>query len=700
MSQLVPVDYDPFSSVAAGASDDQAGMGMGQVLAGAGRAIAGDVGDVARGLWQAGPQTLADVYQGKIQPGTPEFEDAARRTAGTFGAGAAPEGSLALGVSKRLLGGAETPIADTLAQNQFVDELRQMHLARDDGLPLSGATQPIAPPPHIQSHDDMAGLVSRYADLAQQGEAAKDWYLDSGRAIAAAAGDTERADKFAAALAGTSSGSEVASNLQHAVTMHNQAMVGDPLSAGRFPTAMGQRVSGAYYGDEPLSGEKIGPFMGAVVGEWNPDFAHTFVNDIHNMRAAEYPGTAAQQTAGGLFTGTPSLGQHNFTRILADQATDELKARTGEDWTPSQVQAASWAAIKSRNEGAPVSDTALNYADALGRTMGQGSWESAPGQTAGHLPEYFDAKPEDQQAFHAAIRSALVDDQGRDVIAQHLGLMTGSSLDAPGVFRGAVSPGTQSQVALGQAPGGWRAGVDPASRDLMNTAEAVRGLLLRQDAAAWHKPSYAAGMSMKDANLADIRIGDGRPLDPDEALNVTQAMADRTGTDFFSPIGTSQGYRFLNVPEASGLSNQVFQKHVRDLVASDLHPDAQIVHAKADSGYMPNDWQESPNGEDYLGAISGTGRPDLQRAGAQLLATLGPRVAQVEEDFANHLGWTPNRGSRVWETSPIIQQHAGAVIPNPPRPWQRPAAPGGPFSLVPVDHDPFAGQGAAAGAAP
>jgi hypothetical protein len=694
---LVPVDYDPFAD-----SDDQVSEAGGQAFLGAGRAIAGDVGDVAGGMLQTAA-IPGQVWKGELQPGTPEFESAARQFAGTFGQGVAPGGSVAAGVARRALGGAETPIDATLAQNQFIDELRQMHQARDDGLPLSGAAQPIAPPPHITSHDDMAGLVGRYADLAQQGEAAKDWYLDSGRAIAAAAGDTDRANKFAAALAGTSSGTDVASNLQAAVTMHNQAMVGDPLSAGRWPQAMGKQVSGAYYGDDPLSGEKIGPFMGATVAEWNPDFAHTFVNDIHNMRAAEYPGTAAQQTAGGLYSGSPTLGQHNFTRILADQATDELKNRTGEDWTPSQVQAASWAAIKSRNEGAPVSSTAFNYADALGRTYGQGSWESAPGQTSANLPEYFDAKPEDQQAFHAAIRGALVDDQGRDLIAQHLGLLTGPSLDAPGVFQGAVSPGTQSQIALGQAPGGWRAGVDPASRDLMNTAEATRGLLLRQDAAAWHKPSYAAGIGMKDANLADIRMG--RPLDDDEALAVTQGMADRTGTDFFSPIGTAQGYRFLNVPEASGLSNQVFQKHVRDLVASDLHPETgnvNIVHAKADSGYLPNDWQESPNGEDYLGAISGTGRPDLQRASAQLLATLGPRVAQVEEDFANHLGWTPNRGSRIWETSPVIQQHAGAVIPNPPRPWlqqQRPAAPGGPLSLVPVDHDPFALGGATMGAA-
>jgi hypothetical protein len=700
---LIPVDHDPFGEgadplLAPGAAPNPPDPGWGSMLS---QALGLDtLADVSRGYvrgqaelagrdWSQEP--LIGVGQGGELTGRiPAF--AGQFTSGL--AGPVPAGALGAGPAiLRRAGALETPFEDAAAQGEFVGRLRDAHLARDDALPLVGKQAVIEPPPHIQTDADMTGLVNRYADLAQQGAPWRDWYTRSGQAIlAAAGGDPSAADKVAAAAARTSTGTDVDSNMLAAITMHNQAMAGDPLRAGRFPNQMGPAVERYYYGGEPISGEKIKPFMGAVAEEWNPDFAHTFVNDVWNMRSLEYPPKGDYQaTEGGLYAGSPTNGQHNFSRIVADQAGDELARRTGVDWSPKQTMAATWVAQKAKTEGIPLQQAAGDFADGLRNNYAQLSWESAPGMTTNHLPEFHTAAPEDRQAFHDAIRGALTDDQGRDLIAQHLGLLTGPSFDAPGVYAGRVNPGTQGQVALGQAPGGWRAGVDPASRDLADTGELVRGLLLRQDAVGWHKPAYAAGMGLKDANMADIRLADGRPLSLDEAGRVTQGMADRTGSDFFSPIGTPQGYRLLNVPEASGLNNQQFQRHVRDLVADDLHPDADIVHARADSNYIANDWKANPNGQDFVRALGGTGRPDLQRAGAQLLATLGPRVSQIEEDFHDRLGWTPDRASRIWETSPVIQRYQGSVVPSPPKPWlQRPAPQGSrPPLLVPVDHDPF-----------
>jgi hypothetical protein len=377
---------------------------------------------------------------------------------------------------------------------------------------------------------------------------------------------------------------------------------------------------------------------------------------------------------------TPSLGQHNFTRVLADRAAQTLEARTGERWSPEQVQAAAWTGIKSREEGTRAEDAAFNFADALRKNYAQTSWESAPGMTTGHFPEFANAPLADRQAYHNAIRDALTDENGRDTILSHLGMLTGKTIDAPGVFEGRINPGSQSQVAVGNAPGGWKAGIDAASRSLLDTAEMVRGLLLRQDAVAWHKPAYSPAIRPADVNLVDVRMG--RPLSADEAQAVTAAMKEATGSEFYAPIGTEKGFRFLNVPEASGLDNKTFAEAVRRVAGSDILPgEVQLHHAKADSFYHENNWQENPGGEDYLRGLSGTGRPHLERAAAELLGTLGPRVAKVEEDFARTHGWTPNRESRVWE-NPLIAQHRQDVIPNPTLPWQR--------RLIPVDHDPFA----------
>jgi hypothetical protein len=488
-------------------------------------------------------------------------------------------------------------------------------------------------------------------------------------------------------------------------------MVGDPLSAGRFPAAMGSDVERYYYGNDPVTGEKIAPFHNALDVGWNPDFPHTYVNDVWNMRGMEYPGKG-----GKLYDETPTLGQHNFTRIIADQAADEIERRTGQRWEPQELQAAAWAAIKSREENLPLSQTAMNYASGLERNMAQASWEAAPGLTSGHLPEFHTASMADRQAYHDDIRSVLVDDQGNDIIHRHLGLLTGPSFDAPGYFRGNVAPGTQAPAAVGQAPGGYKLGVDPASRDLMNAGEAVRGLLLRQDAFSWLKPSYSAALANKDlsqANMADMRIG--RPLTMDEAGDVGNKMQELTGSDFFSPIATRQGYRLYNVPGVTGLTNRDFWGKVRELAASDLHPDADIVNARADGNYVENDWSKrsEAGGQNFIGEIRRTGRPDVQRATAELLATLGPRIQQVEERWAQTHGWTPNRASRIWD-NPIIQGYGNAVVPNPPRPWVQRPAPGGsapplfsivpggaipsnpaqaaqpPPDLIPVDHDPFA----------
>jgi hypothetical protein len=407
------------------------------------------------------------------------------------------------------------------------------------------------------------------------------------------------------------------------------------------------------------------------------------------MRANEYPGKNGGLFGGGTDESSVSLGQHNFSRIVGNLAADELKARTGLDWSPEQTQAAAWTGIKSKIEGTDPRAAAFDFADALRRNYAQASWESAPGASTGHFPEYESAPLADKQAYHEAIKGVLTDANGRDIIQQHLGLLTGPTIDAPGVYQGVVSPGSQSQVALGRTPVDKSVGysaLDPASKMLMDVGEAVRGLLLRQNAVSWHKPTFAPKIDPADVNMIDVRLG--RPLTTDEASAVTDAMKAQTGKDF-APISTPNGFRFLNDPGYTEIPNKDFINHTREVVGSGVLPgDAQIYHAKADSTYLENNWQENPNGEDYLRRISATGRPHLERAAAELLASLGPRIGKVEEDFARHFGWTPNRESRVWE-QPDIARHAKDVIPSPTLPWLR-RTNQEPLRLIPVEHDPFA----------
>jgi hypothetical protein len=265
-----------------------------------------------------------------------------------------------------------------------------------------------------------------------------------------------------------------------------------------------------------------------------------------------------------------------------------------------------------------------------------------------------------KQAYHNDIVRALSDEGGRDIIASHLGLLTGKNVFGPGYFEGRVNPGTQTPVVLG----GTAKGIDPASEELLNTQERVRGILLRQDAIAYHKPIWTEAPIGKH-NLADVDIG--RQLTPDEAIAVARAMHAETGSDFFSPITSEKGFRFLNVPEASGVSNKNFRAAaLRVMEKADL-PEYKFGSTTSHSFYEPNDWSKNPNGEGYRSGLAATRSPDLQRRAAELLATLGKRVAEVDDRYAAQHGWTHGPQTRWWEDP----QHQGLlqdVIPNPPRP--------------------------------
>jgi hypothetical protein len=678
MPRLIPVDHDPFADpTAAGDADDQVG--------------ASTVGDLASRYsqwWQAGP-----LAQG-MKP-----EDVDRLAMG-FGTDAGGGGLV--GAVK-----SETPIADTLAQGQLINTLRDQHLARGEaGLPLTGAAgkEPIAPPPHIQTMDDFNGLVDRYSGLVSEGMPyAKDWYPESGAAtLFHAGGDPEIAGKLTQAQAGTSQQTPVPVNLRSAVTGHYQAMLGEPIKTGLFPNQMGKALESYYYGNVPISGEKIGPFSTASAEEFLPDLGgHSFVNDIWNMRASEYPGAngglyTEGVPAGELYDGSPSKGQHNFTRILANAAQDRMAAQ-GDNLLPKQIQSSSWAAIKSRVEGTPIAAASQNFGDFLRNTYGQLSWESAPGASTDHLPEYFDAPLEQKQEFHNDISSVLNDDQGRFIPALHMGLLSGETLEAPGVWAGQVTPGSQAMVPMGMAPGGiGKTGgmVDSASRTLADATARVTALLLRQDGAAWNRPFYAESMPLRTRNMVQADLG--RPPSLGEATAADAAMTDAVkaaggNPGAFSPISTPTGFRFINDPAESGLSHPAFQKLAGTLFGSEnpALPDYDWWSGHADGFLEKNNWKEDPNGERYLQGLSAAGSPGLQGRAADLLAVLGPRIADVEEKFARNYGWTPNRDTRVWE-NPVIQQHAGTLIPNPPRPWRTPtsgppgpgpAPPGGPLFL-------------------
>lgn len=112
------------------------------------------------------------------------------------------------------------------------------------------------------------------------------------------------------------------------------------------------------------------------------------------------------------------------------------------------------------------------------------SWEAAPGETSSELGGYHGATWEQKVEYTDAIRHVLEDKDGNDVIAKGLGLEVAPSFGGIGVFNGNINPGAQAQVE------GSKASLTPEEHQLINIEECVRGILLKQDAVAWHKPQF------------------------------------------------------------------------------------------------------------------------------------------------------------------------------------------------------------------
>ena len=269
-----------------------------------------------------------------------------------------------------------------------------------------------------------------------------------------------------------------------------------------------------------------------------------------------------------------------------------------------------------------------------------------------------------------------------------MGLLTQPTEHGMGFYLGAAVPGSAARVVTGDAPGGWKSGIDSATKELMAGAEYTRGLLLQQDAVASHLPRFPkSGLTAKNANLVDVRTGSA--MTENEARTISQHMEKETGTDFFSPIFTKEGYRFINVPEVSGLTNPKFHQAV-DRAIHQTYPGntpvTAVRGASPDSFYETNDWSNGNNGKDYLAGLRSL-RPDVQRRSAELLATLGPKISETQDAFADAHGWTPNPSTRIWDTNPAFKKYQDVlsdITPGvPPKPWEPNTRPSQPELLQP-----------------
>jgi hypothetical protein len=538
-------------------------------------------------------------------------------------------------------------IVTSTKEDQIGSRARQQGLERQQRLYSLRRTktgQYVGAPQGIDSPQKLRSLRRKLEALAAAGEEGRFWYERSGQAILEAAGGNKReAEKIVQAIAITSPSTPVKDNFAYAIQAYAAWRAGKEIKTGRFPQAMSKRLEELFNGKD-WEGRKTNNFYINLMREIDPERSQGVTIDIWMMRALGYDSE------------NPTDAQYSF----AEEETLRIANKYG--WEPQQAQAAIWVAAKAAMDGKPVSQMSYDYSTALEENLGQISWESIPGATANHMPEMFDAPMEQQAEYHVDISKAFLDDEGFDIAARELGLLTPGDFEAPGYFEGKVSPGTQTEAVMARQYKGPTYGqVDAATEDLITAYAAVRGILMKQDGVGWHRPWFGDNVRRKDSNGVEIRLG--RPLTQDETARLAQIMSDITGHSEYNPIGSRDGARIINF-DYVGTENADFQSQVEQALEAmefDGDPEVDAVRFAAQTGYAGNDWSVNKNGEGYIQAGL-DGRPSLQRRVQDIVETIQSRIDDIDADYSEKYGWTRNNevnaNFRATEEAPVEPQPA------------------------------------------
>ena len=537
--------------------------------------------------------------------------------------------------------------------------------------------QYIGAPQGLNSPQKLASLRRKIKGLAVEGAKGRYWYESSGKEILdAVGGDVAEADKIVQAIAITSPQTPVKANFDYALQAYAQHKAGQPIQTGRFPQAMSKKLQDLFDGKK-WDGRKTDDFYNNLMIHIDPERAGPVTGDIWMVRAFGFDRD-----------GPPAPQQYKFITNEIQKISNEL------GWKPHQTQAAVWVNAKARQENplvkkrtmekslkkgfieyktnakgkqevvyknkpehmklwfkesfdytpteAELQKAGFDYADALKNNLGQISWESIPHNTTNHLRGLEQSTPNIKAAYHTDLSKVFLDDNGRDIIAQRLGLVSPGDFEAPGYYQGIVNPGTQTEVV---AVKGYKTGkinkIEKSQEDLIEAYAIARGILMKQESVAWHRPFYSA--TKKDSNGIELNIG--RPFSIEEIDDYAKEISKITGNKEYNPISTPEGVRIINYnnkfdnKEFQGLINQATENFSKKL---DKSTDVKVEYFSSQNGYLENDWKKDKNGQGYLQRLRKEGQSDLYRKVYDIIEELQPRIDDVDAKFRDEYGFELN----------------------------------------------------------
>lgn len=495
----------------------------------------------------------------------------------------------------------------------------------EDGHTVVGTTgKLVGSPGWVTTPKQLDKLRQNLKKHFDAGQPARYWYENSSKAILDVFnGDKVAAERFVALLAIYSQDATVAANTTMALNAYYQWLNGQPIHAhygSQDVKAKALLDKGEYW-----SGIKTNNFYINLMAEIDPTkISDEATMDVWMKRAFGYEAEGS------------GFGPQQYAFMLRE--TQRLAKEQG--WTPHQAQAAIWTGIKSESEGTQPETAGYSFADAINDRLAQISWEAQPGETVGVLPGLQTAPIEQKFEYFNAVHDVLYDKDGRDLIADKIGLPHGKQVTGYSAWKGNVGAGGQVFLPVRLEGQGAKRKVGANSAQLLNLYSALKGYILSQEAVVWHHPIYDP--AKKNANGIDLTFACA--LSADEMRQLYQAVHDRFDTWDLAPGYTPSGARILNFTDISNVDFQAGMHDVLSTLPNGFGGSTGEVNAQAyrsDGDYISNDWEQFPDGAGYVQRFeTGTQDGAAQRSDLQAWADeLRARVETVNRTFSDRYGW-------------------------------------------------------------
>jgi hypothetical protein len=400
----------------------------------------------------------------------------------------------------------------------------------------------IGAPGGIDSPQKLGGLRQSLRQAVEDGIPGRDWYQRSSEAASMLTGNRPGYKQlYTGNLAATSQGASVASNQGFAVKGYNQALTGQDIDTGRFPSAVRAVIEPLSRGEDITLGPKLGPFYQATNVSPGEAVARP-TNDIWMARAFNYRTPDGDVWEAGL-----SEAQHRFMDSEIANAVrwaNENKIGGYDDWTPEKVQASIWVSEKSKAENIPVSEAAQDFADNLNRLTANINVEAEPARGLMHLAGTIN-NPELSQALSEGQRRILSNPIGQDILSLSTGALTRPTVPGYGYYKGASAPADVLRVLSGTETGAQT--IDPASRQLVEGVAAAQGLLRAQESVGYNFVREGGKLAERNAGIADL----GNPPTQQQMLDIGARLDSEFGGAII-PTNTGNGVNYLVVDDLSG----------------------------------------------------------------------------------------------------------------------------------------------------